>query len=278
MKRSCACAAECGQRAAAATMQGATCDYHGSSPSRNCAASGEAGCLKKRSAGGALREPALVQEQDLVAQAVRLAEVVRHHHDLGAGRVQRGDDLLDLVRRARVEARRRLVEEQDFRSQRPHAGEREPLLLAAGEHARRAAADRLEADLAQRLLARRLALAPRNAGELQRVGHVARAPNAAACTGRWNTIACRRGPPASSGDVPRDRTRRSARSKPVTQPQQHALARAVRPEDDGARRRARSSRETPSMMRRDPTSNTTSSRRERQQRERRAHVHSAAHP
>ena len=42
-----------------------------------------------------------MQEQHLVAQAPRLAEVVRRHDDLGAGGVEGADQRLDLARRAR---------------------------------------------------------------------------------------------------------------------------------------------------------------------------------
>ena len=87
----------------------------------------------------ALDQPSLVQEQDLVAEAARLGEIVRRHDDLGAGGVERLDDRLDLARRAGIEVRGRLVEEQHLGVQRPGARQREPLLLAAGEHARRPA-------------------------------------------------------------------------------------------------------------------------------------------
>ena len=93
--------------------------------------------LKNTLGARALDEPALVQEQHLVGEAPRLTQVVRHHHDLRAGRVHRRDDALDLVGRARIEARGRLVEEQHLGIERPRAREREALLLAAGEHARR---------------------------------------------------------------------------------------------------------------------------------------------
>ena len=88
MKRSCALRGERGQREEQRD-ESATGDYHGNSPSRNCAASGDAGCFEETVGGRALDEPALVQEQDLVAEPARLAEVVRDHHDLGAGRVHR---------------------------------------------------------------------------------------------------------------------------------------------------------------------------------------------
>ena len=94
------------------------------------------GALEKAVGRRAFDQASLMKQQDLVAQAPRLAEVVRHHHDLGAGGVHRADDLFDFVRRARVEVRGRFVEKQHLRMQRPRARQCEPLLLAAGQHAR----------------------------------------------------------------------------------------------------------------------------------------------
>ena len=56
-------------------------------------------------------KPALVQEQNLVAQAMRLPEVVRNQYDLGSGGVQSPDHFFDLVSGARIEARGGLIEE-----------------------------------------------------------------------------------------------------------------------------------------------------------------------
>ena len=136
-----------------------TGDHHGSSPSRNLRRLGRGGVLQKTIGRRAFHEPALVQEQDLVAQAMRLAEVVRHHHDLGAGGVQRDDHLLDLVGRARIEARRGLVEEQNFRAQRPHARQRQRAAARRRKaRAPRGSRMRVEADLAQRFQRALLAL------------------------------------------------------------------------------------------------------------------------
>ena len=57
------------------------------------------------------------------------------HDDLGAARVDLLDDALDLARRAGIEVRRGLVEEQHLGRKRPRARERELLLLAARQHA-----------------------------------------------------------------------------------------------------------------------------------------------
>ena len=55
------------------------------------------------------------------------------------------DHRFDLARRAGIEVRGRLVEEQHLRMQRPGARQREALLLAAGEHARRPVRESREA-------------------------------------------------------------------------------------------------------------------------------------
>ena len=108
----------------------------------NAAASAVDGCAKKRSHGRVIGQLTGAHEQDLVGEAPCLAEIVSRHHDLGAARMDLVDDALDLARCAGIEVRRRLVEEQHFRRQRPRARERELLLLAAGQYARRAVARR----------------------------------------------------------------------------------------------------------------------------------------
>ena len=83
--------------------------------------------LEKSFRRRALHQPALVQKENLVAEPMRLPEVVRHEDDLRTGRVQGEDDVLDLVGGARIEARRRPVEEEDLRTPRPDARQRTPL-------------------------------------------------------------------------------------------------------------------------------------------------------
>src|SRR5215813_9643138 len=77
------------------------------------------GTFEKSVGGGTLEHPPLMQKQDLVAQAPGLTEVVSDHHDLGSCYVHSLDHALDLVRRAGIEIRRRLVEEEHLRMQRP---------------------------------------------------------------------------------------------------------------------------------------------------------------
>src|SRR5450755_568545 len=90
-------------------------------------------------------------EKDFIAQAPRLPQVVRHQHDLGSARVHRGYRLLDFLSRTRIEAGGRLVEKQNLRGKRPGAGERESLLLTAGENARVTMREMLEPNSAQRI-------------------------------------------------------------------------------------------------------------------------------
>ena len=89
----------------------------------------------------ALDEPPLVEEQDLVAQAPRLAEVVRGHHDLGARGVESPGSRLR-PRASRPGSRLAVGSSRNSTSgsQRPGAREREALLLAARQHARRPSA------------------------------------------------------------------------------------------------------------------------------------------
>ncbi len=82
-----------------------------------------------------------MQEDDVVGQALRLAEVVRRHHDRRAARMHaRGRSLST----SRVAPGSRLAvgssRNSTSGSQRPGAREREALLLAARQHARRAIA------------------------------------------------------------------------------------------------------------------------------------------
>ena len=126
----------------------------------------------------ALDEPPVGQEQDLVAEAPRLAEVVRRHHDLGAARVDLAHDVLDLARRLGIEVRGRLVEEQHFGTQRPRAREREASAARRPRARARAVGERAQADGGERVRDARLALRAANAGEVQ--AHSGRSPRRAA--------------------------------------------------------------------------------------------------
>jgi len=172
-----------------------------------------------------------VQEHDALRDAPRLREAVRGHGDGGAERVDRQHDALDLARGRRVEVRRRLVEEQHRRLQRPGASECEALLLAAGQRARRAAREPAEAHRLQRRHETILRGRAAHAGETQRMANVGRG----VATQQHRPLEDHRlvaGPPLGTG--PADRSRRRS-DEPVQHAQQGALAGAVRAEHDGAR-------------------------------------------
>ena len=158
---------------------------------------------EKRLHRRALDQPPLVDEQHLVAEAPRLAEVVRRHDDLGARGVERLDHGLDLARRARIEARGRLVEKQHLRMQRPGAREREALLLAAREHARRPVREVGEPDLAQRLQRERLALGGAARARVPARRRCWRAPSGAASPGAGTPSPARGAPAPASGSFQR---------------------------------------------------------------------------
>ena len=115
---------------------------------------------------------------DAVGDPVGLLEVVRDDHDREA-LAQLADQLLDRRRRARVERRARLVEQQHLGPRGQRARDAQPLLLAAGQPQRRpveVVADLLPQPRAlERGLHRRLerrALDPPRALLAQRVGDV----------------------------------------------------------------------------------------------------------
>jgi hypothetical protein len=93
-----------------------------------------------------LDNAAAMQELDLVGQPPRLAEIVRGHHDLGAGLPHRLHDRLDEARGGEVEAGGGLVEKEERRIERPGARERHALLLAARKPARGPRREAREAD------------------------------------------------------------------------------------------------------------------------------------
>ena len=190
---------------------------------------------QREKSGGrrALDEPSLVQEQDLVAEAARLPEVVRAHHDLRSGVTDRLDDPFHLGACSRVEARGGLVQEQHLRSQCPGAREREPLLLAAREHARGAVREMCEPDALERRACLRLAVGAGDSGEAERVLDVRdrRSPQ------HHRPLEHHRLPPPLARPLrhgPLDAPGRR-RKQPVAEPHEHALPCPVRPEDDRAR-------------------------------------------
>src|SRR5216683_3317486 len=195
--------------------------------------------LEERGRRGVLGDPALMQKDDLVGQPPRLAEIVRRHDDLGAGGMDRVDDLLDGPGRRRIEARRRLIEEEDLRTQRPGAGQRQALLLAAGEDARRSLRQLGQADPVERLgdplAADPAAKSAQGEGVID-IGTGRAAQEYRALEYHRLTLADRprqRGALAEPDDAAGAR-----RDQPMAEAQQQALAGAIGAEDDAARPRS----------------------------------------
>ena len=59
--------------------------------------------------------------------------IVAHHQQRHALPKQRAENFRELLLKFRVEALGRLVQQENFRLQKQHLGQRGPLLLAAGE-------------------------------------------------------------------------------------------------------------------------------------------------
>ena len=112
---------------------------------------GSFGLLKNVAVSLVFDDTAAMHQDDVAGEPARLAEVVCRHHHLDAARGDVADQILDRFRRGRIEARGRLVEEQDLRILGERACEREPLLLAAGELSRRPVAEAGEPDQRQQL-------------------------------------------------------------------------------------------------------------------------------
>ena len=75
-----------------------------------------------------------MQEQDLIRDALGLAQVVGRHDHLGSGPVHRLDQGFDRRGGSRIQIGSRFVQQQYLRPHRPGPGDGQPLLLAAGEH------------------------------------------------------------------------------------------------------------------------------------------------
>ena len=153
-----------------------------------------------------LLEPALVEHGDAVGHGQRLFLVVRHQDGGGAGEALDALDLdLHVEAQVLVERRERLVEQQDARLDGERAGERDALLLAAGELLGIAVGDVLELDQRQHL---------GNARRLVGLGHAARRQARTRCsrrpscaeTARSSGTRCR--PRAGWAAVRRSRSRR----------------------------------------------------------------------
>ena len=175
----------------------------------------------------------MVEEQDLIGQAPRLAQIMGGHHDLGAGTMDRLYQLFDGAGGRGIQARRRLVEEQHLRLQRPGARQGQALLLAAGEHAGRLMRERAEAgapqDLGDPLPPLASAEPPQLEGEADISGCRA-AQHDRALKDHGLAPAQRRARAAAPADAPG-----GGLDQAMAEPQQQALSRAIGAEDDGAR-------------------------------------------
>src|SRR5215467_479674 len=110
-----------------------------------------------------------MHEHNLARETPRLAKIVRRHHHLDAARSNGADDVLNRLSRGGIEACGRLVEQQDLRFLGERARERQPLLLAARELARRPAAEPDQADERTELVGAGSALAARYPGGRERI-------------------------------------------------------------------------------------------------------------
>ena len=102
----------------------------------------------------------LVEHDDPVGDAAGEVHLVGDHDHGHALIGERLHDAQHLADRLRVERRGRLVEQHQRRLHRERAGDRDPLLLAAGELRRMLVGLLGEADLAQQLLRALLRAAP----------------------------------------------------------------------------------------------------------------------
>src|SRR6185436_17053890 len=97
-------------------------------------------------------EMAVIDDRDAVAEALRLFHVVRREQHRTAAFAESRDDFPQLDAALRIEAGRRLVEEEDVGPADERGRDGEALLLSAGELAHARGALLVERELAQQLL------------------------------------------------------------------------------------------------------------------------------
>ncbi len=173
-----------------------------------------------------------MQEHDVAGEPARLAEIVSRHHHLDAARGDGADDVLDRLGGGGIEARGRLVEQQHGRLAGERAAERQPLLLAAGQPARRSRRHAVETDERQQLGDPRIVALARHTGRVQRVADVA-----FRASPQHHRALEHEGAPDRRriGDtVPGDAAVRR-RQQPHRDAKQRGLAGAVRPDQHGRR-------------------------------------------
>ena len=102
-----------------------------------------------------------MQEHYIVGHASNLAEVMGGHDDACALLMDGLDDFFDVMGGGGVEARRWLIQEQNLGLQCPGASQRQFLLLAEAEDARRGSIQPSESNPAEHLIDARLAFVAR---------------------------------------------------------------------------------------------------------------------
>ena len=163
---------------------------HGSSPLRNARRGLGSGPLKKRAAGRSATHFAAFQVDHARGQALGLAEVVGAHHQRHA--VVRQSSAIS-ASTSRLAAGSRLAvgssRNSTLRPHRPGTRQRQALLLAARQRARRPRAPARPGPTRCSAAATRCARSPpRHAGQPQREAQVV-ATDRRSRKGRWNTIA-----------------------------------------------------------------------------------------
>ena len=173
-----------------------------------------------------------MQVDHLVAQAPSLAQAVRGHHDLGARRIKGAYHRFDLARRAGIQVRGGLVEEQHLGVQGPGTREREALLLTARQDARRALGKLREPHFCKGLARAPQTIGAADASDLERIDDIGQgsAPQ------HHGPLEHHRLAAANARPAPDDSTG-ARRKQPMHESHEHALSRAVRTEDDRARPR-----------------------------------------
>ena len=118
---------------------------------RNCWVSGRSGAVKIRSRVAPLQHHPLVEEADLVGHVAGEAHLVGGDHHRHAVLLQAADQGEDLPHQLGVEGAGDLVEQQGPRPGGQRPGDRDALLLAAGEVVRVVALPALQADAGEQL-------------------------------------------------------------------------------------------------------------------------------
>ena len=179
-----------------------------------------------------LDDPAVMQEHNIAGKPASLADVVGDDDDLDATALSVDQQLLDGQRRRGIEARGRLVEQQDVGLEAERPRQTKPLLLAARQHA--AGVDALPSSPAS--LSASLdadgALAAGDAAQAQRMPDIGGGRAA-----EQHRFLKHHGLPAGELAVQAlaapQNLARGRGDQAVHEPEQHALAGAVRAHDDG---------------------------------------------